>query len=348
MWKAMELAIHTTAALAVQGISKRYGQLVAVDEVTLALATGQFMALLGPSGCGKTTLLRLVAGFEQPDAGIISIGDRTVVSPCGVGLPPEQRSVGMVFQDYALFPHLSVEQNVAYGLGRAADRGARVGELLALVGLEGVGRRMPHQLSGGQQQRVALARALAPRPALLLLDEPFSNLDAGLRQAVRAEVRQILRREGVTALFVTHDQEEALSLADVVAVMLGGRVAQVARPRELYERPISREVAAFVGAAVFLPGVGDGVMAKCALGTLSLARPVIGSCEILLRPEQIALARDPMGLHEVADCSYFGADQVVELRLAGGARARARVPAWQDFAPGDRVAATVQSPVVAF
>ncbi|HMQ35809.1 MAG TPA: ABC transporter ATP-binding protein, partial [Chloroflexaceae bacterium] len=269
----MEPSQASTAALAVQGVSKRYGTLVAVDAVDLGLAPGQFMALLGPSGCGKTTLLRLIAGFEQPDAGVISVGGRTVVSPCGAGLPPEQRSVGMVFQDYALFPHLSVEQNVAYGLGRSPERAARAADLLALVGLEGAGRRLPHQLSGGQQQRVALARALAPRPALLLLDEPFSNLDAGLRQAVRAEVRQILRREGVSALFVTHDQEEALSLADVVAVMLGGRVAQVARPRELYERPATREVAAFVGAANFLPGEADGATASCAFGTLALARP---------------------------------------------------------------------------
>ncbi len=338
----------SSAALDIQGLTRRYGPLTAVDSVDLTVAAGQFLALLGPSGCGKTTLLRLVAGFEQPDAGLISIGGRAVVSPCGVGLPPEERSIGMVFQDYALFPHLSVEQNVAYGLGRATGRAARVAELLALVGLEGLGRRMPHALSGGQQQRVALARALAPRPALLLLDEPFSNLDAGLRQAVRADVRRILRHEQVTAIFVTHDQEEALSLADVVAVMLKGRIAQVARPRELYERPLSRDVGAFVGAANFLPAEADGFIASCALGRLTLARPARGAVEVLVRPELIALTPDPRAPHQVTERSYYGADQLVELRLAGGARARARVPAWHDFAPGDRVATAVHGPVVAF
>jgi iron(III) transport system ATP-binding protein len=337
-----------TVALDVRGITKRYGAHAAVDGVDLAVAPGQFLALLGPSGCGKTTLLRLIAGFEQPDAGTIAVGGRTVVSPCGAGLPPEQRGVGMVFQDYALFPHLSVEQNVAYGLGRAPGKAERVAELLGLVGLDGMGRRMPHQLSGGQQQRVALARALAPRPALLLLDEPFSNLDAGLRQAVRAEVRRILRHERVTALFVTHDQDEALSLADVVAVMLHGGVAQAARPRELYERPLTREVAAFVGAANFLPGEADGHCAATPLGALPLARPARGPVAVLVRPEAISLTPDPDGPHEVLERSYFGADQLVELRLAAGPLVRARAPAWLDLAPGDRVRAEVRGAVVAF
>ncbi len=344
----VHLPPQTRAALTIQGLTRRYGQLVAVNAVDLCVAPGQLLALLGPSGCGKTTLLRLIAGFEQPDAGIITIGELAVVSPCGAGLPPEQRGVGMVFQDYALFPHLNVEQNVAYGLGRGPGRAARVAELLSLVGLEGLGQRMPHELSGGQQQRVALARALAPRPSLLLLDEPFSNLDAGLRQAVRAEVRRILRHEGVTAIFVTHDQEEALSLADVVAVMLNGRVAQVACPRDLYERPVSREVGAFVGAANFLPAEANGAVAHCPLGQLNLARPARGPVEVLVRPEFIALTPDPASPHEVAERSYYGADQMVEVRLAGGARAHARVPAWHDFAPGDRVATEVRVPVVAF
>ncbi len=344
----MQAIITQPSALATRGLTKRYGLHTAVDEVDLAIAPGQFVALLGPSGCGKTSLLRLIAGFDLPDAGVITIGERTVVSPCGAGLPPEQRSVGMVFQDYALFPHLSVEQNVAYGLGRAPDRSTRVAELLALVGLAGMGRRMPHQLSGGQQQRVALARALAPNPTLLLLDEPFSNLDAGLRQAVRAEVRHILRHERVTALFVTHDQEEALSLADVVAVMLKGRVVQVARPRELYERPASREVAAFVGAANFLPGAADGATATCILGRVALARPAHGPVELLVRPELVALTPDQDAPHTVVECSYFGADQMVELQLAGGPRVYARVAAGLDLAPGDRARAEVRGEAVAF
>lgn len=336
------------AALSVQGLTRRYGAMVAVNDATLSVAHGQFLALLGPSGCGKTTLLRLIAGFEQPDAGMITIGARTVVSPCGAGLPPEQRNVGMVFQDYALFPHLSVAQNVAYGLGRRSERNERTAALLELVGLAGTERRMPHQLSGGQQQRVALARALAPRPALLLLDEPFSNLDAGLRQSVRAEVRDILHREEVTAVFVTHDQEEALSLADLVAVMLGGRVAQVARPRELYERPASREVASFVGAANFLPGQADGSTVTCAVGALPLARPIHGAVAVLVRPEQISLQSSPNGAHRIEARTYFGADQVLEVRLSDGSPVRVRLPAWHEFDPAEAVAVSVRGPVVAF
>jgi iron(III) transport system ATP-binding protein len=263
-------------------------------------------------------------------------------------VPPEQRRVGMVFQDYALFPHLSVAQNVAYGLPRGPGRDERVDDLLALVGLAGVERRMPHQLSGGQQQRVALARALAPRPAIILLDEPFSNLDAGLRQAVRAEVRRILRREGVSAIFVTHDQEEALSMADVVAVMLAGRVAQVATPRRLYERPASREVAAFVGAANFLPAQAAGLSATSAIGALPLAAVANGPVELLVRPEALELRPDPAGPAVVVEVSYFGPDQTVDLRLPDGAALRARAPAWQELAPGDPIAISVHGPLVAF
>ncbi len=335
-------------ALVLEGLTKAYGTHPAVVDAALTITTGQFVALLGPSGCGKTTLLRLVAGFEHPDAGTITIAGRTVLSPWSPGLPPEQRNVGMVFQDYALFPHLNVEQNVAYGLGRSPARAARVAELLALVGLDGMGRRLPHQLSGGQQQRVALARALAPRPALLLLDEPFSNLDAGLRQVVRDEVRRILRHEQATVLFVTHDQEEALRLSDLVAVMLDGRVVQVARPREIYERPASRAVAAFVGAANFLPAVAEGTTATCALGQLPLARPASGPVELLVRPEMLELAADPAGTHTVAACSYTGADLLVDLRLAGGPLVRARTPNWLDVAPGDRVAVHVRGPLMSY
>lgn len=341
------ISIETTA-LSIQHLSRRYGSLTAVNEVSLDLAAGKFMALLGPSGCGKTTLLRLIAGFEQPDSGVIMIGGRTVVGPCGAGIPPEQRRVGMVFQDYALFPHLSVAQNVAYGLPRSSEREPRVQELLSLVGLADAGRRMPHELSGGQQQRVALARALAPRPALILLDEPFSNLDAGLRMAVRNEVRQILRREGATALFVTHDQEEALSIADLVGVMINGRIVQVAPPRELYERPATRAVAAFVGAANFVPAEAHGLVAQSVIGRLPLLAPHHGPVSVMIRPEAVELEADDESPHQIVERNYFGADVRYEVRLSDGTMLTARLAPWHDVPVGARVNIVVRGALVAF
>jgi iron(III) transport system ATP-binding protein len=342
------MSARETAALSIQRLTRRFGGHTAVDNVDLLLPRGQFMALLGPSGCGKTTLLRLIAGFEQVDAGFIMIGGRTVVSVCGAGMPPEERRVGMVFQDYALFPHLSVAQNVAYGLPRGGGREERVNELLQLVGLADQGRKMPHELSGGQQQRVALARALAPRPALILLDEPFSNLDAGLRQAVRAEVRAILRREGATALFVTHDQEEALSMADEVAVMIGGSIVQTAPPRILYEQPVSRDVAAFVGAANFLAGEAAGDSVLCALGRLPLRAPQEGPVTVLIRPEAVVPQHDDQSAHVVGERAYFGADVRAEVRLADGTLLHARFTPWQDLPAGTPVTLRVRGPVTAF
>ena len=240
------------SAIRAIGVHKAFAECRAVDGVNLDIETGEIMALLGPSGCGKTTMLRLLAGFERPDQGCIQL-DGEIIAGGRTFLPPEKRRLGMVFQDYALFPHLSVRGNVAYALGRRGDR-SRVDEVLELVGLGELAERAPHELSGGQQQRVALARALAGTPSAVLLDEPFSGLDAALRARVRGEVREILRRAGVTALFVTHDQEEALSLADRVAVMCDGRIAQVGTPEEVYGRPESRWVAEFLGEADVLPG----------------------------------------------------------------------------------------------
>jgi len=277
------LALHTL------GLSKRFGDVVAVDGVDLDVRRGEFLSVLGPSGSGKTTLLRLVAGFERSDAGGIEIDGRAVAGP-RINVPPEKRRIGMVFQESALFPHLDVTGNIAFGLHRGGDRAARVAEMVALVGLAGLQRRMPHELSGGQQQRVALARALAPDPALILLDEPFNALDATLRAQLRGEVREILRLADATALLVTHDQGEALEISDRIAVMQSGRIEQVSTPDELYLRPVNRFVAGFVGEANLVPGeVRHGevqtMVGRFRAGADSLADGV--RAEVLLRPEQL-------------------------------------------------------------
>ncbi|MCK6625213.1 MAG: ABC transporter ATP-binding protein [Anaerolineae bacterium] len=334
-------------AVRCQGLSKNFGRVRAVENVNLTLTRGRFLALLGPSGCGKTTTLRLLAGFEMPDQGEVEIGGRLVNAP-GLYVPPEQRSVGMVFQEYALFPHLNVADNIAYGIAKGVDKKGRVADMLSLVGLPEVAGRMPHELSGGQQQRVALARALAPQPALILLDEPFSNLDAALRQSVREEVRQILRQAGVTAIFVTHDQEEALSLADEVAVMIEGAILQIGSPQQLYLRPARREVAAFVGEANFLTGVAHGATVSCPLGELPLVETAHGPVEVLIRPEMARLQPDPTGPGRVERISFFGHDQLVEIALPAGLRLQARTQPRLDLSPGAPVQVTVEGPVVAY
>ncbi len=335
----------TAAALRLSGLRKHYGPTRAVDGVELEVEPGSVCALLGPSGCGKTTTLRLIAGLEQPDAGTIAIGDRVLCGPDGF-VPPEDRRIGMVFQDYALFPHLDVAGNVGYGLGRRPDRG-RVAKVLELVGLAEVADRPVHELSGGQQQRVALARALAPTPDLILLDEPFSNLDAGLRDRLRQEVREILGRAGVTALFVTHDQAEALSIAETVAVMRDGVVEQVGTPEEIYSRPASRWVARFLGEIEVVPGEAAAGRVECELGSFTVDAGVQGPVDVLVRPESIAIGiSGPEGAAEAEIVSrrFFGHDQLVELKLGSGHTVRSRrlgFPAWH---AGDRVRAWVEGP----
>lgn len=334
-------------AVRCQELTKNFGRVSAVEGVNLALPQGRFLALLGPSGCGKTTTLRLLAGFELPDRGKIEIGGRLVSAP-GLHVPPEGRSVGMVFQEYALFPHLNIADNVAYGIPKGMDKKKRVVEMLELVGLTDLANRMPHELSGGQQQRVALARALAPQPALILLDEPFSNLDAALRQSVREEVRQILRLAGATAIFVTHDQEEALSLADEVAVMIEGTILQSGTPQQIYLRPARREVAEFVGEANFLAGEANSSHVTCVLGDLPLAEAAHGTVEILIRPEMVLLQPDPAGAGCVEHINFFGHDQMVQVSLPGGVRLQARTQPRLDLIPGSHVRVAVEGPVVAY
>ncbi len=333
-------------SVAVCGLHKAFDTTVVLDGVDLTVPAGAVVALLGPSGCGKTTLLRAIAGLEQPDAGEVSLGERVLTAP-GVHVAPERRRIGMVFQDWALFPHLSVGRNVGFGLRRAERRGGRVEAALALVDLAGLGDRMPTTLSGGQQQRVALARALATRPAALLLDEPFSNLDAALRVAIRGEVRRLLRSLSVTAVFVTHDQEEAFLLGDEVAVMLDGRIAQQGTPAAVYDAPASRAVAAFVGDANFLPGTAVGDKADTAIGPVPLRAERHGAAAVLVRPEQLEVA--PGGDGVVESVEYYGHDAVYVVRPAGGAPVRARVMAAPRFSGGDRVALRyVGDPTVAY
>ncbi|ADI14652.1 ABC transporter ATP-binding protein [Truepera radiovictrix] len=274
--------------LAVRHLSKRYSasQPPALHRVDLEVARGELVALLGPSGCGKTTLLRLLAGFEVPDEGEVAVAGTVVATP-ERQLPPEARRLGVVFQDYALFPHLSVLHNVAFGLRALPrrQRRARVEEVLALVGLQDFGHRYPHQLSGGQQQRVALARALAPEPEVLLLDEPFSNLDAALREETRGEVRRILKASGASALLVTHDQEEAMTFAERLAIMRQGRLEQMGAPEAVYRAPRNAFVASFLGATNLLQGIAEGSVAHTPVGPLELSRPAQGPVLLSLRPE---------------------------------------------------------------
>jgi putative spermidine/putrescine transport system ATP-binding protein len=311
------------ADLSLNGLSKHYGDFFAVREVSLTIADGEFLVLLGPSGCGKTTTLRMVAGFIEPSAGHVRLAGQDVTL-----LPPWKRNAGMVFQSYALFPHMTVAQNVAFGLEMRklsrADIDRRVEETLALVRLGGYGGRLPRQLSGGQQQRVALARALAIRPDVLLLDEPLSNLDAKLRQEVRVEIRELQRQLGLTTVMVTHDQEEALTMADRLVVMNEGSVRQVGTQRDLYERPADRFVAGFVGRTTFLAGTVEASGRFRSDGGLTLAcgggSP--GRAVLSLRPERVEIGLQPRsGLDNslsgtVEFVSYLGALIDIHVRLS--------------------------------
>jgi iron(III) transport system ATP-binding protein len=337
--------------LHIHGVAKRFGATPVLHDVDLEVAGGALTAVLGPSGCGKTTLLRLIAGFLAADAGTIAL-DGEVVSAPGRHVPAQRRRVGYVAQEGALFPHLDVAENITFGLPRRDRRArARVAELLDLVGLDAaVVRRYPHELSGGQQQRVALARALAPRPSMVLLDEPFASLDAGLRQDTGRAVAEALREVGATAVLVTHDQAEALSLAGAVAVMREGRIVQVDAPDRIYGRPVDIDVAAFVGESVVLPAAIDGAVATCALGTLTVADGAApaGASSVLIRPEQIAIGGDGVPA-EVTEVSFFGHDAAVRLALVdGGTPVVARVIGAAAPAPGDRVALAVHGAVMAY
>jgi len=327
-------------------VSVDYGGPEVLSDISLSVTPGEVIALLGPSGCGKTTLLRAIAGLERPTTGSISLGGRVVSGP-GVFVPPERRRIGMVFQDWALFPHLDVARNVGYGLPRNDLSAERVRETLSLVGLDSAAGRMPGTLSGGQQQRVALARALAPRPAVLLLDEPFSNLDSSLRSQVRTEIHHLLVELGVTTVFVTHDQDEAFVMGDRVAVIHDGCLAQVGSPDDLYRRPANQWIATFVGEANLFPvQIPDDNCPTCPtpIGPVPLVSEASGPTEIMLRPEDLAVS--PGGDDVVELVEYYGHDTVVSIRLGDGTTVRARTDADVSFQRGDSVTVTYDGPGV--
>jgi iron(III) transport system ATP-binding protein len=342
----------TADGLVVDAVTKSFaGGPPVLDGVGLHVPTGATAALLGPSGCGKTTLLRLLSGLERPESGTVAVGGRVLTSPT-VFVPPEERQIGMVFQDWALFPHLDVARNVGFGLPRSERRESpRIDAALAMVGLEGLGHRMPDTLSGGQQQRVALARALAPEPSVLLLDEPFSNLDASLRHQIRTDVHRLLVSLGVTTVFVTHDQGEAFVLGDQVVVLHDGVVAQTGPPDQVYRRPADRWVAEFVGHANFLPGTASGDRATTDLGPLDLLDPVEGPVEVLVRPEHLRLVPDGSdgpGLGTVELVEFAGHSTSYLVRVADGPL-RVRDAALPRFERGDAVhVALGQVPTVAY
>ena len=320
-----------------QGVSKAFGATVALDGLSLAVTEGEFVALLGPSGCGKTTLLRLVAGFETPDAGTVTVNGRRVAGG-GTWLAPEQRRLGMVFQDYALFPNRTVAENIGYGLPRR-ERAARVPRLVELVDLGGLEQRYPHELSGGQQQRVALARALAPEPAVILLDEPWSNIDPLLRATLRDELAAILRRVGVTVVLVTHDREEAFALADRIALMRAGQIVQTGSPEEVYLAPSSRWAAEFGGAGNFLPGRVENGVVETQIGCFpALGCHQAASVEALIRPELIQLRPDAAGNGRVTLREFRGHDVFYRIILENGTCVCAQRPSNELVPLGARVA----------
>lgn len=337
------------AFLAVEQVSKRFGSFVALDGVSLSVGQGELLCLLGPSGCGKTTVLRAIAGFESLQDGRIVLGDREL-SRAGYTSAPETRHVGVVFQDYALFPHLSVWDNIAFGLRKLllAERKKRVDTLLSLVGLASHARQYPHELSGGQQQRVALARALAPRPDLLLLDEPFSNLDVDLRERLALEVRDILKELGTTAVLVTHDQHEAFAIADHIGVMQNGEIVQWDNAYNLYHRPGNRFVADFIGQGVFTPGTINLPKQEVTieLGTLQLWQGVdvcstndknANRVDVLLRADDV-IHDDTSPLRaEVVRKAFRGAEFLYTLKLPSGQQLLALVPSHHDHAIGESI-----------
>lgn len=345
--------------LKINQISKQFDRMSApvLDQISLELKEGEILGLLGPSGCGKTTLLRLIAGFEQLNLGTIELSDEVIATP-DHSVVPEKRNIGMVFQDYALFPHLTIAKNVAFGLQKTRRKRFAPDQIKALtqeslerVGLSGLEARYPHELSGGQQQRVALARALAPQPAMILLDEPLSNLDIQVRLRLRQEIRSILKQAGTSAIFVTHDQEEAMSMCDRIAVMNHGCVEQLGTPEAIYQQPISRFVADFVTQANFIKATFRSGIWQTEIGEFSaighLANPDEKSeVELMIRQEDVKLRIDDRSSIVICDRQFLGREYCYELRLPSGLKVLANCPVSEKYAVGGRVAIGVRRELI--
>ncbi len=344
MSSGLGMADRVAAAMAAHGIAKAYGDRQVLSGVDLDMPEGTITAVLGPSGCGKTTLLRILAGFENPDAGTVHIAGEPVAGGT-TSVPVHRRRVGLMPQEGALFPHLSVGDNVAFGMAGATRREtqARVSHWLAVVGLDGLADARPHEISGGQQQRVALARALAAQPRVLLLDEPFAALDAGLRVRVREDIAAILRDAGTTALLVTHDQSEALSLPDSVALLIDGTIAQHGTPTDLYARPASLTNARFIGTTVELEGIASSGMVHTALGTLRARLTIAdGPALVVLRPEQLRFGASACAATaRVTACRFYGADTVIQVELSDGSTVQVRSPGETNLTTGSVVGVEV-------
>lgn len=328
-------------AIQVSSVSKRFGEILALDDASISVERGEVFAVLGPSGCGKSTLLRVLMGFEQPDSGEVRVGGRLLSGSGTAPVPPERRNIGMVVQDYALFPHLTVLKNVEFGLHRLprTRRRAVALEALELVGLAHRKSAFAHELSGGERQRVALARALAPKPDVVLFDEPFSSLDASMRADIRRDVLAILRKVGATAILVTHDQEEALSMADRVAIMRDGRIVQTGGPQDIYWRPSEQWVAEFVGDINVIPGAVEDGHVRTELGLIGLSHKVVaGEHSVAIRPEQLEVRADPDGGFEIVEREFYGHDIMYRVRGANGNTLIAQRPSVELCEVGDRVA----------
>jgi iron(III) transport system ATP-binding protein len=338
--------------LSLESVSKQFSSKnnFAVKDISFTLEKGDLLGLLGPSGCGKTTLLRIIAGFEQLSTGTVTLAGR-LVNSSSCWLPPEVRNTGMVFQDYALFPHLTIAENIAFGLKvksknfKAKDIKDRVAQVLMLVGLSGLEKRYPHEISGGQQQRIALARALAPQPELILLDEPLSNLDVQVRERLRYEIRSILKASGTSAIFVTHDQEEAMAICDKIGVMQAGKLEQIGTPEEIYTEPSCRFVAEFVTHANFLPATRQGDMWETEIGVIALPTlPIytaLDNGELMLREEDLILKADENAAIVVKDRQFLGREYRYCLQTASGKRLHARTNVSTQLPVGTRVKLSV-------